>query len=80
MSTRVEDLQAAADLMWDSMSECLPDKRAPLMAQWRALSAEVAAIADDTKVGDPVDEIAQRRASRGAGPAASPSHTRARSS
>lgn len=77
MATRLEDLQAAADLMWDSLIESPADKRAPLMAQWRALTADVAAMSNDSKVGDPVDEIAQRRAARGAGPTASAGRSRA---
>lgn len=79
MATRLEDLKAAADLMWDSMGESPADKRAPLMAQWRALTTDIVALSDkDSKVGDPVDEIAQRRAARGAGPAAGAGKARAR--
>ena len=66
--------------MWESMGESPADKRAPLMAQWRAITADVAALTDDSKAGDPIDEIALRRAARGAGPASGPGHTRARSS
>ena len=64
--SRLEDLRAARDVMWDSITAADPDKRAPLMNQWRALEAtiaELAVVAD--KVGDPVDEIAARRTARG---------------
>lgn len=55
--------------------------KAALAAQIRGASADLAALsADDSKVGDPVDEIAERRAARGAGPAAGAGRSRARSS
>jgi len=55
--------------------------KAALAAQIRGTSADLAALsADDSKVGDPVDEIAKRRAARGAGPAAGAAHPRSRSS
>lgn len=52
--------------------------KAALAAQIRGTSADLAALADDSKVGDSVDEIAQRRAARGAGPAAGVGKARAR--
>ena len=55
--------------------------KAALAAQIRGTSADLAAMkADDAKAGDPVDEIAERRAARGAGPAAGAGHPSARSS
>ena len=52
--------------MWESLEECSPDKRAPLMGQWRALSKELAELAEASgKGGDPIDEIAARRVARG---------------
>ena len=63
---RVDDLTAARDLMWASIVESDPDKRAPLMNQWRALEAAIAELAKDSeKTGDPIDEIAARRSARG---------------
>lgn len=63
---RIDDLKAARDLMWDSISEADADKRAPLMNQWRALEATIAELESKTeKAGDPIDEIAARRAARG---------------
>lgn len=64
--SRLDGLREARDLMWDSMSAVDPDKRAPLMNQWRALEVSIAdLVALSGKAGDPVDEIAARRAARG---------------
>lgn len=61
------DLEAIA---WSSVVETDPARRAPLIAQHRAILAEIAELSKDlTGTGDPVDEIAKRRAARGAGPA-----------
>jgi hypothetical protein len=55
--------------------------KAALAGQIRAASADLAALtADDAKVGDQVDEIAERRAARGAGPASGQGRARPRSS
>lgn len=64
--TRIDELKKARDVMWDSISEADPDKRAPLMNQWRALEATIAELeSQKQKTGDPLDEIAARRAARG---------------
>lgn len=63
---RIDDLKAARDVMWDSLTEADPDKRAPLMNQWRALEATIAGLESETgKAADPLDEIAARRTARG---------------
>lgn len=63
---RMDDLRAARDLMWESIGEADADKRAPLMNQWRALEASIAELESKAeKAGDPLDEIAARRAARG---------------
>lgn len=63
---RIDDLEKARDLMWDSIRAADADKRAPLMNQWRALEATIAELAGKAKkAGDPLDEIAARRAARG---------------
>jgi hypothetical protein len=60
------DLVAARELMWLSVLEADPDKRAPLMNQWRALELTISDLESLAgKVGDPVDEIAARRSARG---------------
>lgn len=66
MADRLADLLAAKALMWESVEAAPVDKRGPLMAQWRALESDVAALeAELGKAGDPIDEIAARRAARG---------------
>ena len=63
---RIDDLKAARDLMWASMSEADPDKRAPLMNQWRALELAVSELSNEAaKTGDPIDELTARRSARG---------------
>lgn len=63
---RVDDLKAALGVMWASIEATDPEKRAPLMNQWRALEATIAELESDSeKVGDPIDEIAARRTARG---------------
>ena len=67
--SRLDELRAAKDLMWESMecvSDMFPEKRASLMGQWRALEVQIAELAaKDEKAGDPVDQLAARRAARG---------------
>ena len=64
--SRLDDLTAARDVMWASIQEAPADKRAPLMAQWRALEVTISELASEAgKAGDPIDEIAARRAARG---------------
>ena len=64
--SRLDDLRSARAFMWESMEKSLPDRRAALMAQWRALDEQVAALeSEEGAAGDPIDEIAARRAARG---------------
>lgn len=64
--SRLDELRASKALMWESLQMTIPEKRAPLMAQWRALEKEIAELSADTgKAGDPIDEIAARRTARG---------------
>lgn len=66
MADRLESLRALESMLWESLNVCPEDKRAPLAAQYRATLAEIAAIESESgKAGDPVDEIAARRAARG---------------
>ena len=66
MVSRLDDLRLKRDFMWESLQEADADKRAPLMNQWRALDATIAELESKSqKAGDPVDEIAARRAARG---------------
>ena len=64
--TRLDDLMAARDLMWISLAQADPDRRGPLMAQWRALDKDIAELSGGSEeAGDSIDEIAARRAARG---------------
>jgi len=64
--TRKDDLEALRDLLWLSLQQADPDKRAALAAQYRGTLAELADLTKDAeKVGDPIDEVAKRRAARG---------------
>lgn len=66
MGTR-EKLEAAADLAWESAQDSPPDKRGPLLAQYLAAVKALDAMNDTSaKASDSIDEIAQRRAARGA--------------
>lgn len=67
--TRLEDLvDLRADLL-EWMREAPADRRAALVAQFRATLAEIAELEPKKAVGDGVDEIAARRAARRSGPA-----------
>lgn len=67
MSARLDDLKAMRELLWTSLSEADPDKRAPLFARLESVIEQIDALSPNEKAGDPVDEIAKRRAARGAG-------------
>lgn len=68
--TRLEALADLAEVLRrsiDYVNPDFPEKRAPLAAQYRATLAEIALIESaQQKAGDPIDEIAARRAARGA--------------
>ena len=68
MADRADVLSGLLDTALGSIEAASPDKRAPLIGQVRAILAEL----DDLKTkaakgGDPIDELASRRAARGAG-------------
>jgi len=67
--SRLGDLQRLREVLLESIDEAPADKRAPLAAQLRATLAEIESLDEDAKAGDPVDEIAKRRAARRAGTA-----------
>lgn len=69
MATRLEDLCDLRELLWDSIRSADPEKRAPLAARLESVIEQIEKLAPSAKVGDPVDEIAQRRAARRAGTA-----------
>ncbi|GAA1992838.1 hypothetical protein GCM10009718_33180 [Isoptericola halotolerans] len=69
MSDRLDRLKALADTLEDSIAQADPEKRGPLAAQFRATLADIEALDQDAKAGDPIDELAKRRSARGAGTA-----------
>jgi hypothetical protein len=70
MTDRAAELEALRIILWSSIQEVSPDKRAPLANQLRATLTELAELTKGSgKVGDPVDEITARRAARRAGTA-----------
>ena len=71
MPTRLADLQAMRELLWDSVMQADPDKRAPLFARLESVIEQIERLSPQAKAGDPIDEIAKRRAARGAGSAKS---------
>lgn len=69
MESRLDELREMKALVSESISEVEPDKRAPLVNQWRALSAEIAALEaeeEPTGKGSVLDELKKRRELRGA--------------
>lgn len=75
MSARLDDLGAMRELLWTSLSEAEPDKRAPLFSRLESVIEQIDRLSPNEKAGDPVDEIAKRRASRGAGSTSSTTST-----
>lgn len=65
MSARLDDLKAMRELLWTSLSEADPDKRAPLFARLESVIEQIDKLAPSAKAGDPLDEIAARRSARG---------------
>jgi hypothetical protein len=63
---RLTKLRALEGVVLASIEGAAEDKRAPLVAQYRALLAEIESLSKSAeKAGDPVDEIAARRSARG---------------
>lgn len=59
------------ELLWESVEAADPEKRAPLVARLESVVQQIEQLSPQEKAGDPVDEIARRRAARGAGSATS---------
>lgn len=65
---RLGALTALCDDISGWLQDCPVDRKAALVAQYRATLAEIATLTpEQAKAGDPIDEIAARRAARGAG-------------
>ena len=65
MSARMDDLVRLRALLWESIESATPDKRAPLAARLESVIEQIEKLTPDAKAGDPLDEIAARRAARG---------------
>lgn len=64
--SRLDELKAARDLMWESIQVADPEKRAPLMNQWRALEATIAELSGaGASEGTGLSEFERRLAERG---------------
>jgi hypothetical protein len=64
-ATRLDDLKRLRDVLWDSIESADPDRRAPLVARMESVLKQIEQLAPQAKAGDPVDEVAARRAARG---------------
>lgn len=77
-ASRLDDLTAMRELLWESLKQADPDKRAPLFARLESVITQIEALSPAApQKGDAVDEIAERRAARGAGSAKSRRRTSA---
>ena len=66
---RLDDLVTLREQLLAWMDEAPADRKAPLVAQFRATLAEIDELAPEEKSGDGIDEITARRAARRAGTA-----------
>lgn len=64
MASQLENLEALLALLWESLGTAEADKRASLAREYRATLDKVESLRAVNKVGDPVDEVANRRAAR----------------
>ncbi len=67
---RLEDLTTLREQLLGWMDEAPADRKAALVAQFRATLAEIDELSPKKETGDAIDEIAARRAARRARPAA----------
>lgn len=66
-ATRRERLEALRGALEQALSSDVPVRDfAALSREYRACLADIASLPDEMKAGDPIDEIAARRRSRGA--------------
>ncbi len=64
MSGRLDELQSLRDDLRNWMDEAPVDRKAALVAQYRATLEEIDELTPKEAVGDSIDEIAKRRAAR----------------
>lgn len=68
-SQRLKDLINLRELLLVWMDEASVDRKAALVAQFRATVTEIAELSPKEEIGDSIDEIAARRAARRTRPA-----------
>ena len=66
---RLDDLNALREQLLVWMDDAPVDRKAALVAQFRATLAEISELAPKEETGDSIDEIAARRAARRTRPA-----------
>lgn len=65
----LDELRNLYDITLESIRAADAEKRAPLIARAESIVTQIEQLTPASKAGDPIDEIAQRRAARGAGAA-----------
>lgn len=70
MVSRLDDLVSLRADLLDWMDEAPADRKAALVAQYRATLAEIDELSPKESAGDAIDEIAARRAARRGGASA----------
>lgn len=73
---RLAALEALRDELAEWVRDAPVDRKAALIAQYRATLLEIAELAPPEQKGDAVDEIAARRAARRSGPSTGTSRTK----
>lgn len=63
--SRLEDLERLRGVLWVSILQADPEKRAPLVARMESVIQQIDDLTPSEKAGDPIDEIAARRSARG---------------
>lgn len=65
----LEEMEGLRDLLWDSLEDSPADKRGTLAREYRSTVEKIQELKKkQNEAGDPIDELANRRASRSAGP------------
>lgn len=62
--TYLEELERLRDLLWDSLEDAPSDKRGTLAREYRVTVEKIQELSGKGEVSDPIDELANRRASR----------------
>lgn len=76
MADRLADLHKLREDLQVWLEEAPVDRKAALVAQYRATLAEIETLEPKESTGDGIDEIAKRRAARRGGTAKHPGHAK----